>query len=325
MSSQTFRFIVSPSTDVYYNLAAESHFLHHTSENLFLFWQSESAVVCGKHQNLCAEINYAACGALGIKAARRVSGGGTVYHDLGNLNFAFIQDLGTTLDKAVNYKRFLEPIRQALATLGIESTYSERDDLLYKGLKFSGNAQHIFQQQKRVLHHGTLLLNANIHNLGKALKTDGIYQDKAVKSNRSAVTNLGVHHPELNEITKTIEQLSQALIPLLQAQASSIAPEEHQAIIALRNEKFCTDEWILGYSPNYKHQREFTIDNHTYRLNMEVTKGLITQFVLCDSNLSPVWAEACKQVIDKPINPNTFALAFAETALSSPQHHLHFF
>ena len=74
MSSQTFRFIVSPSTDVYYNLAAESHFLHHTSENLFLFWQSESAVVCGKHQNLCAEINYAACGALGIKAARRVSG-----------------------------------------------------------------------------------------------------------------------------------------------------------------------------------------------------------------------------------------------------------
>ena len=73
------------------------------------------------------------------------------------------------------------------------------------------------------------------------------------------------------------------------------------------------------------HQREFTIDNHTYHLNMEVTKGLITQFVLCDSNLSPVWAEACKQVIDKPINPNTFALAFAETALSSPQHHLHFF
>lgn len=178
-----------------------------------LFWQSESAVVCGKHQNLCAEINYAACQHLGIKAARRVSGGGTVYHDLGNLNFAYIQDLGTTLDKAVNYKRFLEPIRQALSTLGIESTYSQRDDLLYQGLKFSGNAQHIFQQQKRVLHHGTLLLNANIHNLGKALKTDGNYQDKAVKSNRSEVTNLGDHHPTLTDIPNTIDQLSQALIP----------------------------------------------------------------------------------------------------------------
>jgi lipoate-protein ligase A len=323
--SNTFRFIVSPSTDVYYNLAAESHFLHHTSENLFLFWQSESAVVCGKHQNLCAEINYAACQHLGIKAARRVSGGGTVYHDLGNLNFAYIQDLGTTLDKAVNYKRFLEPIRQALSTLGIESTYSQRDDLLYQGLKFSGNAQHIFQQQKRVLHHGTLLLNANIHHLGKALKTDGNYQDKAVKSNRSEVTNLGDHHPTLTDIPNTIDQLSQALIPLLQAEASTIAPEEHQAIIALRNEKFCTDEWILGYSPNYKHQRAFTVDNHSYQLNMEVTKGSISQFVLLDSNLTPVFEKACKQVIDKPIVPHTFELAFADTALSSPHHHLHFF
>jgi len=319
------RFIVSPSTDVYYNLAAEAHFLHHTNENLFLFWQSESAVVCGKHQNLCAEINYAACQALGIKAARRVSGGGTVYHDLGNLNFAFIQDLGTTLDKAVNYKRFLEPIRIALASLGIESTYSERDDLLYKGLKFSGNAQHIFQQQKRVLHHGTLLLNANIHNLGAALKTAGSYQDKAVKSNRSAVTNLADHHPQLANISQTIHHLSNALIPLLNATKSSIQPEENQAIIALQQEKFSQDHWILGYSPNYKHHREFEFQGTSYLLDMEVTKGIITQFSLHDVNHTPIWTNACEQVIQQPLSPNTFAKAFANTPLSSPQDHLHFF
>ncbi|MEY4710339.1 MAG: hypothetical protein RIS28_1471, partial [Bacteroidota bacterium] len=147
------RFIVSPSTDVYYNLAAEAHFLHQTPENICMLWRSENAVVCGKHQNICAEINYATCKQLQIAPARRVSGGGTVYHDLGNINFSFIQDLGTTLDKAVNYKRFLEPIREALLAMGITTSYSERDDLLYQGTKFSGNAQHIFQQKKRILHH----------------------------------------------------------------------------------------------------------------------------------------------------------------------------
>lgn len=319
------RFIVSPSTDVYYNLAAESHFLHHTSENIFLFWRSEKAVVCGKHQNLCAEINYAACRHLGIKAARRVSGGGTVYHDLGNLNFAFIQDLGTTLDKAVNYKRFLEPIRQALSTIGIESTYSERDDLLHNGLKFSGNAQHIFQQQKRVLHHGTLLIDANIHHLGQALKTDGQYQDKAVKSNRSAVTNLAEHLPQLAQMDHTIQALSQAIAPLLNATASVITAEENHAIIALRNDKFCTDEWILGYSPNYTHQRDFIIDNRAYHLQMEVTKGIITQFAIRDEAQQNPWQEACLHVINQPMAHHTFEKAFENTSLASPHHHLHFF
>ncbi|MBM3938925.1 MAG: lipoate--protein ligase family protein [Sphingomonadales bacterium] len=319
------RFIVSPSTDVYYNLAAESHFLHHTAENLFLFWRSEKAVVCGKHQNLCAEINYAACHQLGIEAARRVSGGGTVYHDLGNLNFAFIQDLGTTLDKAVNYKRFLEPIRQALAAMGIESTYSERDDLLHKGLKFSGNAQHIFQQQKRVLHHGTLLFNAKIHHLGQALKTDGTYRDKAVKSNRSAVTNLSDHFPQLANMDQTITALTQSLIPLLMAVPSNITPQENKAIIALRNQKFHTDEWILGYSPTYEHSRSFTLENQTYHLTMVVTKGQITQFEIRNEAHQIQWQEACERVLNQPISHQTFERAFAETPLALTQHHLNFF
>ena len=84
------RLIVSNSTDVYYNLAAEAYFLHQTEENVIMIWRSENAVVCGKHQNIRAEINYAACRQLNIVPARRVSGGGTVYHDLGNVNFSFI-------------------------------------------------------------------------------------------------------------------------------------------------------------------------------------------------------------------------------------------
>ncbi|MEY4041683.1 MAG: hypothetical protein RL233_1214 [Bacteroidota bacterium] len=319
------RLIVSDSTDVYYNLAAEAYFLHQTDENIIMLWRSESAVVCGKHQNICAEINYAACRQLNIAPARRVSGGGTVYHDLGNLNFSFIQDLGTTLDKAVNYKRFLEPIRQALLEMGIETSYSERDDLLYKGVKFSGNAQHIFQQKKRVLHHGTLLINANIHHLGKALHSEGIYQDKAVKSNKSAVTNLAEHFPHLADLHQTISTLAKKISTITQSQISSIQSEEDKHIQQLKSEKFTQDEWILGYSPTYHHQRTIAVDEITYHLNMVVTKGLISEFTLRDNQGNFAFPDACLVTINQPISPKTFENAFVNTPFHSHTNHNHFF
>lgn len=307
------RLIVSESTDVYYNLAAEAHFLHQTPENICMLWRSENAVVCGKHQNICAEINYATCKQLQIAPARRVSGGGTVYHDLGNINFSFIQDLGTTLDKAVNYKRFLEPIREALLAMGITTSYSERDDLLYQGVKFSGNAQHIFQQKKRVLHHGTLLIDANIHHLGEALHTMGTYQDKAVKSNKTSVTNLGDHFPELKNIESTISTLQSLLIPILNATQSSISPSEHSEITALRAEKFTQSEWILGYSPSYSHQRNVSDSVNQYTLTSTITKGIITQFQLQLPNETLAFQQECLKTINLPIGPDTFAYAFQNT------------
>ena len=319
------RLIVSDSTDVYYNLAAEAHFLHHTEENLIMLWRSESAVVCGKHQNICAEINYAACRQLNIAPARRVSGGGTVYHDLGNLNFSFIQDLGTTLDKAVNYKRFLEPIRQALLEMGIETTYSERDDLLYNGVKFSGNAQHIFQQKKRVLHHGTLLINANIHNLGKALHSEGQYQDKAVKSTKSSVTNLADHFPHLQEINQTIATLAQKLATITHSTLSSIQPNEDHQINQLKSEKFTRPEWIFGYSPSYNHNRIITFNQTTYHLNMAVTKGIITKFTLADHQENHTFQASCHATINQPIAPQTFATAFANTPFQQEIEYNQFF
>jgi len=319
------RLIVSNSTDVYYNLAAEAYFLHQTEENVIMIWRSENAVVRGKHQNICAEINYAACRQLNILPARRVSGGGTVYHDLGNVNFSFIQNLGTTLDKAVNYKRFLEPIRQALREMGIETSYSERDDLLYQGVKFSGNAQHIFQQKKRILHHGTLLINANIHNLGKALHSEGSYQDKAVKSNKSAVTNLADHFPELTDIQKTISTLSHKISAICGTEHSSILPQEHQNIEQLKIEKFTQPHWILGYSPNYSHQRNIHLNQDQLLLNLTVTKGIITHFTLKDPKEKLMFPDACAAVLNQPISPITFANAFANTPFQNESEFNQFF
>ena len=118
------RLIQTESTDVYFNLAAEAYLLEHSSEDILILWRSGSAVVCGKHQNICAEINYAHCIKNGIHPARRISGGGTVYHDMGNVNFTFIQNLKTGLEKAIDYKQFLEPIRSALKAMGVETQTS---------------------------------------------------------------------------------------------------------------------------------------------------------------------------------------------------------
>lgn len=312
------RLIVSPSTDVYFNLAAEAYFLQQTDENICMLWQSANAVVCGKHQNICAEINYAACHKLNILPARRISGGGTVYHDLGNVNFTFVQDLGTTLDKAINYKRFLEPIRNALSNLGVDTSYSDRDDLLYNDIKISGNAQHIFQQKKRVLHHGTLLINANIHNLSEALKSQGEYIDKAVKSNRSQVTNLAEHFPKLGDVNQTIQLLQTFLEKSLPAEKSEITAIESDEIIKLRNEKFCLNEWILGYSPNYIHKREINILHQSYLIKMVVNKGVISEFSISSkttshSALKSEWHNECDLVINKRIQPDTFENAFRGT------------
>ena len=150
---------VSAETDVYSHLAAEEYLLKNRQENILMLWQSHKAVVCGKHQNLCAEVNYGFCRENGIDTARRLSGGGTVFHDLGNLNFTFIHALDQGLEKAVQFRRFLDPVMQCLQTLDLDVTYSGRNDLLLNGLKISGNAEHVDQKNKRVLHHGTLLFD----------------------------------------------------------------------------------------------------------------------------------------------------------------------
>ena len=209
--------------------------------------------------------------------------------------------------------------------MGIETTYSERDDLLYNGVKFSGNAQHIFQQKKRVLHHGTLLLNANIHNLGKALHSEGQYQDKAVKSNKSSVTNLGYHFPDLQKIDQTIATLAQKLATITQSAISSIQPNEDHQIKQLKTEKFVSLEWIFGYSPSYQHQRVITAKETSYHLKMTVTKGIITEFTLYDEHGNAEFTESCQASVNQPIAPQTFASAFANTLFQNEAEYNQFF
>lgn len=245
---------LSEARSVYPNLAAEEYFLKETGADILMLWQSHSAVVCGKHQNLCAEVNYGYCRKHGIEPARRLSGGGTVYHDAGNVNFTFIRNLPEGMEKAVNFRMFLQPMADCLQALGASVEISSRNDLLLNGKKISGNAEHVDQKRKRVLHHGTLLFQSDLNHLRNALHSNGVYEDKAVKSVRSEVTNLNsvLNLSDAHELIQKIAAYWHA-----EHQAEQYVPDEvvSEKIAEIAAKKYATKEWITGYSPKYTCRR----------------------------------------------------------------------
>ena len=159
--------IINSSTDPYFNLALEEFFLKHSpvDDDLVILWRNTPTVVIGRNQNTSAEINQPFVTKNNINVVRRLSGGGAVYHDLGNLNFTFI-----TTPRAINghdFSTFTIPIIKTLASLGVKANFTGRNDLTIDGQKFSGNAQ--YSHRGRLLHHGTLLFDTNLTILAQVL------------------------------------------------------------------------------------------------------------------------------------------------------------
>ncbi len=177
-------YCVSGSENPYFNLAAEEFLMRQKGGDFIFFYINQPAVIVGKHQNAIAEANIPFLFKNNILLARRASGGGTVYHDRGNLNFCFI--LTGQQDKLVDFKKYTQPIIDALGAIGLDVQFGKRSDLVLNGKKISGNAEHIFKN--RVLHHGTLLFNTNLDDLEHSIQaTKAQISDKAVKSDRKSV------------------------------------------------------------------------------------------------------------------------------------------
>lgn len=262
------------NNDPYFCLAAEEYLLKNFSEDIFMLWQSDNTVVVGKHQNAMAEINYPFVLKNGITVARRISGGGTVFHDAGNVNFAYIKNVGSPSE--ISFKLFTEPVVKALAKLGIEATTSGRNDLLVEGKKISGNAEHVFKN--RVLHHGTLLFNSNLETLGQSIKViPGKYHGKAVQSNRSIVTNI---FPFLKK-EWLVNDFSTFLLDVQLENSENVVyglkEEDNLAIQKLVDEKFKTWEWNFGYSPKYIFKNEFLFEGEQLKVELQVEKGRIVE------------------------------------------------
>jgi len=183
-------YIINDSQDPYYNLASEEYVMNsfNEDEKYLMLWQNRPSIIIGKHQNTIEEINREFVQANNIAIVRRLSGGGAVYHDLGNLNFTFIVKVPNT-SLEFDFKKFTEPVVAALNQMEIPAEFNSRNDLSIEGKKISGNAQYI--RKGKCLHHGTLLFNTNLDQLVMALRvsSDKI-ESKGIKSIRSRVTNI---------------------------------------------------------------------------------------------------------------------------------------
>ena len=266
------------STDPYFNLAAEEYFLKNFQEDFFMLWRSKSSVVVGKHQNALAEINHAFVRENQIPVARRLSGGGTVFHDPGNVNFTFIRNVKDISE--VNFKVYTVPVVAALKKLGVEAYTTGRNDLLIDGKKISGNAEHV--HKNRVLHHGTLLFDSHLEALKGALKVDlSKFEDKAVQSNRSEVTNIANYLPNpisVEEFTRFIFDEICGTYP--DFKVYELTSEDIAAIEKLSAEKYQTWDWIFGYSPRYRFSNTIESERGEIHVDLLVEKGLIAEAAL---------------------------------------------
>ncbi len=268
--------IHNTSNEPYFNQATEEYLLKNFEEDIFMLWQNNNAIIVGKHQNTLAEINLDTVNEKQIKVVRRLTGGGAVFHDMGNLNFTFIMNYGEAAPE-IDFKKYTRPIIAVMAELGIKAEFSGRNDILIDGQKFSGNAEHIFHQKRRVLHHGTLLFASEIADLSAALKVNPLkFEDKAVKSVRSRVTNISSHLKTPISVEEFREMVMNHIVNIYKdATPYVLNGEDKIAIQNLANEKYSQWHWNYGYSPKYAFQKGIKTPGGHLEVHLDVDKGLI--------------------------------------------------
>ena len=241
------KLLESPQTDAAWNLALEQYVFDELprDESWFMLWRNRSAVIVGRHQNTWSEVDPVFCRENGIQVIRRLSGGGAVYHDLGNLNFTIITDADGAGD--LDFRLFCAPVAAVLAKYGVRAEIGGRNDITVDGKKFSGNAQYV--REGRVMHHGTILFQSDLQTVQRALTPSADkLESKGVASVRSRVCNLrDVLPPEV-----TMEVFRRRLAEELcgeNAQALPLGGAALRRIRELCEERYARWEWNWGRSP----------------------------------------------------------------------------
>ncbi len=237
-----------------------------------MLWQNDNTIVIGRHQNTAAEINQEYVDSHHVNVVRRLTGGGAVFHDTGNLNFTFIQNVEPG-KKEIDFLKYLQPIVNALQSLGVPVAFSGRNDLVINGQKISGNAMTFFGN--RVLEHGTLLFSSQMSDLANALKADpDKFIDKAVKSVRSRVTNISDHLPHPMTVLEFRDYLMDYIMKDNQLSGIQNLTKEEEAIVnRLMEEKYQTWEWNYGKSPEYSMNKKIRTKGGTVQVIADIRDG----------------------------------------------------
>ena len=261
------------STDPRFNLALEEYLLMSPDvpAACIMVWQNEPAVIIGRNQNVYEEVNQAYIEGHNIHVVRRITGGGAVYHDLGNINFSFINP---TNRKRIDFSIYNQIIISILKSIGIESELNSRNDIAIDGKKFSGTSQHI--HRNRVLHHGTLLYDTCFDKLEAVLRVDPIkYQSKSVKSVRSRVTNISSYLPEKLPVSVFKGIIVNKLCDELQAKPYTLTAYDLANVYRLQADKYSNWEWNYGSSPQYNFRKVCSLSCGQVEARLEIRRGYI--------------------------------------------------
>lgn len=269
--------IIPDSDDPFLNLALEEYFLKNSNDDFIILGINRPSVIIGKHQSPHKEVNTRYLYNNQIPVIRRITGGGTVFHDHGNINFSFIRQ--SESGKQVNFRLYTTPVIDFLASHGVEAKFEGKNDIKTDGFKISGNAEHVFRN--RVLHHGTLLFNASLDVLRETLRVDkSCYVTRAVDSNPSHVMNLS------SVLTKfsTADDLRHALKDFFLgyfpgSELHNLTPSELREAELLAEKKYKTWEWNYGYGPEYQFTNSFDLLGKEDSCRIHVKDGTILNFV----------------------------------------------
>ena len=269
-------YILDHSTDPQWNLAAEEYLFKKMEKPIFRLWRNTSSIIIGLHQNAYAEINSEYIKKNEIPVVRRLTGGGAVFHDLGNVNFTFIDNKIANEENSEMFARFTKPILEALQELGIKAELKGRNDLVIDDKKFSGNAVAVYKG--RVLQHGTLLFSSSMSNLSEALKSrPEQFESKAVKSNRARVTNISDHLKQAMDIKEFMEFMERFIVSrnFDKFMKYSYSVDDLKEIAKLKHEKYSKDSWNYGTSPAYSFSKVKRFDWGLLELYLNIEKGFI--------------------------------------------------
>lgn len=259
------------TTDSTFNLALEDHLFSTMPADhpgWFLLWRNRPSIIVGRHQNTLEEINQQLVQKYQLDVVRRITGGGAVFHDEGNLNYSFLHH--SEAEGIIDFKRYLTPIAKALAELGVKAQLSSRNDLTIDGKKISGAAQT--RRGRRVLHHGTMLVDLNMDMLEAVLTgAPDKYLSKGISSVRSRVTNLSEVWPQ----NTTMKALQDVFIRNCASAPGELCGEDIAAAEQLADKKYRTWEWNYGKSPRYTEKLRHRFPWGAVDARLDIQQGII--------------------------------------------------